>query len=152
MIDALLPQKRGGLSPIDRELFVLLSAQAAPALVRARERARAETQNAAVEQLLETKERTSGAPSVQGDLDETKLIDVFQLIGMTRKSGKLVASDRNQSVAFHFHNGSVFAVLDGEKPIALEDAPRLLSSWVERSGSFVFHSEPGQALASRSKQ
>ncbi len=141
VIDSLLPQKQGQLSGTDLELLSLLSAQAAPALLRARERTRAESQNAAVELLLQQSERPSGKASIQGDLDETKLIDVIQLIGMTRKSGRLQLTNGDRGIEFQFHDGAVFDLAEGSMRVPLADASQLLSGWVEKEGTFVFYSE-----------
>ena len=141
VVDALLPQKKQGLTDTDIQLLSLLSAQAAPALSWSRKLARAEAQNQAVEQLLKAPAGSSGRPSMQGNLDDTKLIDVFQLISMTQKSGRLIVLDDAANAEFHFRGGSSFAVWADKAKIPLKDAPGLVCSWLERSGTFCFYSE-----------
>lgn len=153
VIEGLRAQKEGGLSDTDLELLSMLSGQAGPALVRSRERARAEAQNEAVERLLqdESEDEPQGQASLHGSLDETKLIEVFQLLGMIRKSGRLLLSSDDGDSEFLFHLGSPVGATDRDGAVPLAEAPKLLSAWIDRTGIFSFFSEgveqPGESMS-----
>ena len=145
VIDALLPQKHDSLSDTDLELLSLLSAQAAPALVRANKHAQAEGQNSALEQLLRASEQPSEQAALQGSLDETKLVDVFQLVGLTRKSGRLLISGRDASATFQFRSGELVAASQGTSAVPLDAASELVCTLLDSSGTFVFYAEAAAA-------
>jgi hypothetical protein len=139
IIERLLPQKQGRLGDTDVELLAMLSGQAGPALVRSHERARAEHQKSAVENLLAT---DAGAATFQGNLDDTKVVDILQLISIVRKSGRLsVAAKDVPPLELFFLEGAVIGANQADEPVPLKDAPEVLSHLVERSGTFSFFPE-----------
>jgi hypothetical protein len=139
VVGELLPQKGGELSEMDVELLRLLGGQAGPALAGTGQLARAENEVKVVRELLTAPK--GKAAGLQGDLSDTPLIEVIQLISMIRKSGRLVLTSGGELIEFHFVAGCAVAiVVDGQRQ-GLTRASALLCAWLDRTGSFEFFIE-----------
>ena len=148
VVGDLLPQKKGQFTDMDAELLRLLSGQAGPALSGAGQLQRAATEQKVVRELMN--DGPGKFASLQGELVDSILVDVIQLIAMIRKSGRLVVSSENETAEFHFHCGDAAAVLAERARLELSRAPQLLCAWMNRSGSFKFYAEalkaPGKVM------